>query len=543
VLRSFSRRLGFLNDCAEARHIAERWLKVDGLLGDVAALNDLGKEMFENVAPLLPQATLAAIERAFGPADVADHEIPLHAGSHLNLIRLLAYDSDLFESSIALILRLAEADDPDDFPPSNEASRIFKSLFYICLSGTHATIEQRLKVIEPLLASSITKRRELGLAGLRAALEAWQFNSTYSFDFGARSRDYGFWPKNVDEARQWFGATLQIATRFACSHEPVAAGVRAAVADAFRGLWLRSGAISELEKACHEIAAEGHWPEGWRAVRQTQHYDSNGLSPELLTRLASLEELLRPKNLIEEVRSLVLGTADYEAVPDHPSDSPSAARFRAQSRARDLGKSVAVREDAFQALAPELLSGQNLVWHFGVGLAEGAEDPMASWNRLAAVLGSLPEKARRIDLLLGFVKGLHARDAPLCDRLLDDAVTQELLAAWFPALQATLKVDRTAVARLMCALHLGKAPIANYRALESGGVIEDTEPSALREFLLRLSAQPDGTDVAIEILSMRIYSDEYHKREHAPDVLSTGRELLSKVIFSDREVSGDYHLG
>jgi len=68
LMSSFSRRLGYLHKSVEAVRIAERWLSADGLLGEVAALNDLGRAMFANVAAAAMEATLGALERGLnGP--------------------------------------------------------------------------------------------------------------------------------------------------------------------------------------------------------------------------------------------------------------------------------------------------------------------------------------------------------------------------------------------------------------------------------------------------------------------------------------------
>ncbi len=162
LARSFSRRLSFLHDHPKAVAIVERWLAPDGLLGDVTALNDLGRAMFENVAPVLPEAALAALERAGNQhPDVAT----MVWRRHRSLLRSLAYDPPLFERSVQLLARAATQS--TDEREAKEASDTFVSLFTIYLSGTHATIEQRLGVIERLLRSGEAKARTLGLAALR----------------------------------------------------------------------------------------------------------------------------------------------------------------------------------------------------------------------------------------------------------------------------------------------------------------------------------------------------------------------------------------
>src|ERR1019366_1729331 len=68
LLKSFSRRLGYLHTSAEARSIVEQWLSADGMLGRLGSLNGLGVSMLCNIAPVAPDATLEAIQRAIQEA-------------------------------------------------------------------------------------------------------------------------------------------------------------------------------------------------------------------------------------------------------------------------------------------------------------------------------------------------------------------------------------------------------------------------------------------------------------------------------------------
>jgi hypothetical protein len=138
VLKSFSRRLGYLDDNPQAVALVAGWLARGGLLGDVTRLNDLGKAMLQNVAPVVPEALLEALERA--PADaVAGH------ADLAPLLRSLAYDPALFARSTGLLAAMAEA---DASAHQSEAGSCFKGLFFVYLSGTHAPVDMRLAVVE-----------------------------------------------------------------------------------------------------------------------------------------------------------------------------------------------------------------------------------------------------------------------------------------------------------------------------------------------------------------------------------------------------------
>jgi len=62
------------------------------MLADVTSLDEVGRAMFENVAPVLPESTLAALERVY-----ALEAIPLsiEVQRHLPLLRSIAYDAPL----------------------------------------------------------------------------------------------------------------------------------------------------------------------------------------------------------------------------------------------------------------------------------------------------------------------------------------------------------------------------------------------------------------------------------------------------------------
>src|SRR5208283_355355 len=103
-------------------------------------------------------------------------------------LRSIAYDAALFDRCVAVLQTLAIFGEESI---SEEASEMHKSLFYIYLSGTHASVERRAAVVKKLLVSVKPRARALGSKALDAMLEAMHFNSHYDFQFGARSRDYG----------------------------------------------------------------------------------------------------------------------------------------------------------------------------------------------------------------------------------------------------------------------------------------------------------------------------------------------------------------
>jgi hypothetical protein len=540
LLKSFSRRLSYLDSSKEAQAIARGWLQPGGLIENVVQLNDLGKAIFHYVAPVVPEDALIALERAFG--DAKSPEIIQRCRRHLHLLRSLAYDTALFDRSVALIVRLAMTDTKE----SDEPSKVFASLFTIYASGTLATVEQRLKVIRSLLLSD-SREQTLGVAGLRAILEAVHFGPGYNYEFGARSRDYGYWPRTVNEVKHWFGEALKLSETIGCSDAPTAGEVREAVAEKFRGLWSSAAMYSELEQACRSISAGRFWTQGWLAVRHTLFYDSKGFSPNVLGRLTAIEELLRPRDLVEKVRSIVLPESviyvGLSATHDGPDDI-SKTIVEIERVARELGQAVAADGDALAMLAGELIAATSQQsWSFGAGVAEGASDALAIWKQLSDQLQATPPASTNFQVFRGFLHALHATNEKLYQVLLDGAVDDTTLGPWYPVLQTSVAIDRAGVERLLRALDIGRAWIGTYRTLMGGGVSHRIPGAEFNRLLLRIAEEPRGLDVAVEIFSMRLSSEEGRSESSESEIIDLGCELMRRMSFSERTPNDAYRLG
>lgn len=539
LARSFSRRLSFLHEHPRAIAIVERWLAPGGLLGDVTALNDLGRAMFENVAPVLPEAALAALERA-GNSDPKVSATLWRR--HQWLLRSLAYDPPLFERSASVLARAAtQSTDERD---AKEASETFVSLFTIYLSGTHATIEQRLGLIERLLRSGEPKPRSLGLAALDEVLEATHFSSSHPFEFGARSRDYGYRPRGDEDVTRWYGSALALIERLALDDGVLKPELCNLLARNFRGLWASAQRYDILEGQSRRIAADGFWREGWVACRQTMRFDNDRLDPDSSSRLAALEAELRPSDLPERVRAVVLGDrSDGLDLEDMDLDGDITNEFeRLEAIARELGASVAADEAVFADLLPDLLRGGNRAWAFGRGLAGASLDRRTTWARLVEGLKQLPREQRDVQVLRGFLFELWHEDRELAQTLLDTVLDQPALAVFLPVLQSAVQIDRRGVERLKQTLGSGEAPIWMYRNLDIGRTTDDLAGSDLKDLLLLIADQPDGFDVALEVLYMRLHSDRSAQRSHEPEILEAGRELLWRVRYKKGHQRSDHTL-
>jgi hypothetical protein len=532
LLRSFSRRLGYLDSSPQAARIARSWLEPNGLLGDTGNLNDLGRSMVMNIAPVVPEATLAALERATASGEIT------WANYAVDLLRSLAWDAGLFERSIALLAKIANGETKTD------ADNALTELFQLCLSGTHAPLEQRIGIAEGYLRADTQALCRIGLLALGGLLKGWQFRSGFHFQFGGRSRDFGYWPGTGDEVRRWFDAGFELARR-ATEGWAVASEVRRLVAKRFRGLWTGAAVYDGLEAISRFVNEHGYWSEGWVATRETLRFDHAALGEEGRGRLIALERHLRPRDVVEKVYAAVFGGrftfVDFEDfAPDEEERTESISGYqRIEEIAQRLGEAVAVDETAFNELLPGLVTGQGRFWAFGRGLALASEKPTALWKRLIGQLALTPQGQRNTQVLGGFLGALNQRDPGLIGTLLDAAIDDETLAPWFVALQSSVPVDDRGFNRLMRALEGGRTPIGAFGHLWATDLIPGAK---LRAFVSAIADRDGGYDAAFEILFMRLHSDHDQHRPGDPELAAAGRDLLARLPFDHNDRDDGYKL-
>jgi len=547
LLRSFSRRLGYLHASEPSQNIVRNWLSPGGFLSNFPQLSQLGTAMFVNIAPVAPEAVLDSLERTAAGKEGNDFVSALSPGSStwISLLCSIAYDPTLFTRATLLLARFAAAEGNRQ----NTAHSSFKNLFQLYLSGTHAPIDQRLQVIETLISSEDPAIQACGLDALDTLLEATHFGSALRFDFGARPRDYGWVPAHKDDLVTWYRASVEVVRRMALSDSPISNKAKSILAHNFRGLWTRTGTNDEIESAATTLAGRGFWMEGWVAVCNTIRFDLKNMPPDYATRLHKLEEILSPGDLLQTARAHIFSKAwDPIGVVDGKSGKESdriiSGYQRANETTESLGREIAVNANVLAALIPDLVrqdAGRS--FPFGRGLAAGADQLADMWSQLVDEFAAAPENERNIQALRGFLNSAVERDSVITERILDASIESEVLGPWFPILQTSVEIDERGAARLEKAIGLGLAPSWTYSYLQLGRVMDTIPANHLRRLILGISSLPKGYEVAIEILSMRIYSGQNSEAPIHGEIIQCGRQLVLGYSFERPAKSIDYELG
>jgi hypothetical protein len=544
MLRSFSRRIGYLHDDERAIALAAKWFAPGGLLEQLGKLNTLGEEIFENVAPVNPAATLAFIEEtAEKNEDWFFSEQNRNKVQIVRAIRSIAYDAGLFERSAALLKRLVLNEAPGGRESAVDA---LKSLFSLYLSGTHASAAQRAAVINALLESSVAAEQELGLTLLGEMLRTSHFTSHYSFEFGAWKRDFGLHPASGDQVRNWYTQVIEIARAAEASGSRLSGRVRRVMANHAADL-LRIGMLDEVIALAKAFTENSGWPEGWIGVRNAMRRGNGKLSDVALKKLEQLEERLRPSDLAEMIRSYALSpewsALDIADLDEDAELRPLEARQKVHDVCTDLGQQLAADVKQFDALLPEIVaSDSSKTFALGRGLATGCDSVAECWSRLRDEFLKIPEGKRQVQLLAGFLASAVVRSADEAEVLLDEVLAEPRLHPYLLYLQADAGINVKAFERMMKALAIATVPVSSFGVLASGRAHERLDDEQLRQILRGITAKEGGNSVAAQILGMRFFGKLSDKLPITESLKATGREFLGKVEL-EKGPHFDYMIG
>ena len=353
-----------------------------------------------------------------------------------------------------------------------------------------------------------------------------------SSDFGALPRDYGYRPSELSEYKLWYSAVLDLIERLILTEEILIEELRDLLGQSFGGLWLRACVTARLESIARKLTVQRFWRSGWVAARQAIQRDQEWMRPEDYAKLCKLEDDLKPLNLADSVRGLVLGSR-Y----DHHKDE------NLEHCVFELGKTVAENLVSLEQLAPELVGRGHGTFQFGRGLAIGSMQPSDAWSILVESLRQLPAYQRYGGVLDGFVTGLRECNPDLADELMDKALEHPELQPFVPGFCATDFITPRDVARLKKAAAAGSVPARAFERLAGGSILRSIQAPDLKELALLVAELPDGYGPALTLLSQRFVLDCDDHAPHEHELVEAGRQLMSSPEFANPSNSLDDYLG
>lgn len=528
LLMSFAHRLGLMHDHPVAKEIADAWLQPDGLLGRVLDLNEEGARILDYIGPVAPETLLDRIETELAASGFRALGQRPRRTTILNLVQSLAYEPEMFDRCMNLLIGVADHEDENN--NHDTARGKIGGFFQPYLSGTHASLAQRLAVIERCVSSDTAARRSLGINLLSIALDGPPWTGLGLNEFGARPRDYGYHP-NHDQLVEWRAAFIDVAVRLGVSGDvELNSKARLVLANEFRGLWHQRAMREKLIDVAYVLNSHQPWGEGWRAIRSTIYFDytkrndKQGPRP-VPENLAKLEKALEPCDLLPTIKTYVLGKGHDRWALDADFDHEEGNKYREaekrlSAKATQLGEDFATSPHTLEELGPDLFAVDWLPYRkpFGKGLAKGVPDLRECWEQLIIRLKLSSEDRQDVSVIGGFIEEVASVDYALSREFLDESAGHPDLSRVLVGLHPWSGFTVTDLDRCVALLNGVDVrprmfePILwqdNYAHLPIERIVDLAE---------RLLNKPGGEDALLHGLTMRL-----HDKDTAVDTL--GPEL------------------
>lgn len=540
MLKSLSRRLGYLHDSPAAQRVVKRWLTPGGPLGDLLTLGDRGLEVVRNIAPVAPGAVLAniAVELASsrGPSIVAASNQA--RWQWIRFLKALAYEPEMFEDAVMALTRFVAAE-PENHN-HNSAMEPFGELFHLRLSGTLATPQQRRDFVRKLSRDPDPGFRRCASLALNELLQSLHFVSLSHHDFGARPRDFGWAPAIDKDIYDWFKEAIALTLEL----DGMVDDGRSILARNIHHLWIYSACEDELERASEVLSRDAPWIDGWLAFRAVLRFDDAPERTKMRERLLTITDRLKPSDLLSRARACVLtrSFSGFDIIDGEEGDL-SKAWAKSADHATKFGEAFAMDETLLRTFLPYVFVERSPVraWDFGKGLVTGANDLAHVWMMLHDELAKMPEGARDVTVLGGFLSGAAERDSGFTKGVLDTLSDDPILAHQLPWLQSHVAMDEPGIQRLVDAIDAEKIEAKDLSHLASG-VVREVPTLALETLLLKIAWMPEGSMVALNILHMHLHCLNEDNRAIKPTLIACGRVLLANVDLSKSSEAGNFGL-
>ncbi|MCS6211447.1 alpha/beta fold hydrolase [Shewanella baltica] len=546
ILKSVSRRISYLDNCTEAQDVVASWLKQGGTISKLLARGEqeLALTILTNSAPIAPHETLDfLIKLSENDANFLTRQNP-EFSQLAELLRSLAYEPELFLQSTKLLAEIATSEKKNE--NYNSVRNVFNSLFYLYLSGTHASKEQRLNTISELIESGDECKTDIGFELLNASLESSHFSSHHSFDFGARSRDYGYQPLSNQECTEWYQFFIEYTASLAKRNNPLHKHAQSILAAHLSELYHSKALWKVLEDAINVVLSTGEWSEGWLQLGSFLQFNAKDLDNAEIGMIEGILNRLRPTSFDEKIHMYLLSIHNnFYCLETTGEDGESELNGYdiAEKNTEKLGKDLSKSHLPYLvSKLREILSTQgdwNLHQAFGIGCANGVDDHSKFWEKLLDNLSEIPFEKQTINVLRGFIRHLSRIKPELTNSILDSLLHDKRVNKWFPYIQFSATLDTTAATRLIQAIEMQQSPIHFYQSLGYGRVHEALSDTDLSEILSLINRQPDGVMVSIEILSMRFHSLRAENTS-APsnEIKELAQQTLLLADFSKEDFNG-----
>lgn len=396
---SFAHRISYLHNIPSVQDIVRKWFEPGEYLDKLFPYSELNERLMKYSAPIIPEATLSLIEK-----ELPSIEIESFSFNYVfELLRLIGYEQQYFERVVNILIA-QYATNVKSEANTRTIEDILKTYFQIWLSGTYASIEQRIAVLHQLFDSENSTLVNLA----EKLLEKTLFLSHISgrdCQFGSHHRDYGYIFKG-DEIDQWITKFSDFACDLIEQAAPYSNSIKRRLAIALPTI-IESGRFEIVERIVVRILNGQPWTDAGISIKNFTRRNRKRITDGLRKKIDILLCKLIPQTLEQQIEVYALsGRWDALDIDDEDFD-PSLKRQKSEEKTCELGMQLGTDMSTFIKLLPRLIEPEysrrnNRLYFLGVGLAK-SKAIYNIWDATFRQFCTADKKKRDDGLLKGLI--------------------------------------------------------------------------------------------------------------------------------------------
>jgi hypothetical protein len=491
-------------------------------------LSKRGSRLFRALVEVNPEATSRSIHKIVTAA--TQDEIRLIEGDvRRNLVwalEKLCFHAIAFDQSAEVLMRLAAAENESW---SNNATGQFVQLFRVFLSGTEASPEQRLALIDRALNQQNSSIRQLAVEALESAIDTHGGTRTVGAEYQGSGQPLQEWrPKIWQEAFDYWIACLDRLERIALENSAESQIAKDAIGSHIRGLMYRGrDVVDRLDSIIRSIAdSQGpFWPQAISSIKQSMQYDAAGLPEEAQYNLNRWLDVLSPKHLGDKLR-LIVSVPSYEHEEEVDGSYIDIAHERAKALATEISPNV-------EEVSPHVQT-----------LLEGEQRQTAAFGRELVITSKRwePILSQSLDylahnpkanpsLLFGLLEGQYELDPDAWELSIERLARTAVLINHYPSAITTGQILPAHLDRVIELTRDGSLSADSVSILSYGRALDNVALEVVKLFTSNLShISGAGAWNALDVLSMYCYQHT-QRRAECKDLFG---ELLVSVPLNEK---------
>ncbi len=537
---SILRRFRWLDTSPEAKIFAKQLLH-ENCLGNLAALNSgFGSEAVDHLVHIEPDAVMSTIDRLFGKLPLEQlYDIKEGRRHIVWALEKLAFRKKTFERAATLLRRLGAAETEEQI--GNNACGQFKQLYQLYLSGTQASPEERLRVLDEGLRSDGRNERDLCIDALGQMLQTGHFTHVGGGDEIGSERLEDWAPKTYGEIWDFHRAAMNRLAEIGSGDDEFADRARGLLSSHIRGL-LSAVPVEDVKAMVERIVDHvGIWIDAIQGVNSWLYFDRKHAPKDVVTKVRAFFDQLMPAQAVDLVVLYTHGwqgdfydpEADFDSDGGEGQDHEYAVREACRFAVTIAGDETML-DNALHRL---VTSSAKTIYPFSRRLAELASDPVGLFTKALRIAEPRTEPTN-IQFFRGLIAGTDQRDPRKARDCIRAALESPKLRNDAVSMIGSSEIQPGDLRVVVSLLQSGDVEPWQCATLSYGRGLDHLSPEQIMPFLDELGQHgARGNWAVIEIISMYLYGGRQLPEPFADKLKSTLliRNLLDGVSRHTRD--------